>query len=46
MKSTYQRLSLDQRIVIEKSLAVGLSYLQIGQVIGCHKSSVCRDVNR
>jgi len=46
MKLSYKRLTLHQRIIIEKSLAVGLTYEQIACSIGCHKSSVCRDIRR
>jgi len=46
MSTTYKRITLSQRIIIEKSLALGHTYEQIATCIGCHKSSVCRDVNR
>lgn len=46
MKRSYHRLSLDQRIIIEKSLALRLTYAKIAVLIGCNKSTVSRDVAR
>ena len=46
MKSTYKRITLEQRISIEKFLALGKTYEGIAFEIGCHKSSVWRDVRR
>ena len=46
MITTYKRLTLSQRIIIEKSIALGHTYVQIATSIGCHKSSVCRDIRR
>ena len=46
MKTTYKRITLSQRIIIEKSLAQGHSNTQIALTIGCHKSAVGRDIKR
>ena len=46
MKTSYKRIDLEQRIVIEKSLALGHTFAQIALSIGCHKSSICREVKR
>lgn len=46
MKTGYKRLTLEQRIVIEKSLALGHTKTQIALSIGCHKSAVGRDIKR
>ena len=46
MKITYKRIDLRERIIIEKSLALGHTYQQIGVSIGYHKSSICRDNKR
>jgi len=44
MKTTYKRIDLRERIIIEKSLALGHTYQQIAVSIGYHKSSICRDI--
>ena len=46
MKKGYQRLTIDERIIIEKQLALGLNHSQIAVLLGRHKSSVYRDVKR
>ncbi len=46
MKQTYSRLTHEQRIVIEKLLQIGYSQTKIAQEIGCHKSSISRDLKR
>ena len=44
MKTRYKRITLEQRIIIEKSLALGHTNTQIALSIGCHKSAVGRDI--
>lgn len=44
MKQSYKRITLAQRIIIEKSLALRHSNTQIALAIGCHKSAVGRDI--
>jgi IS30 family transposase len=44
MKQGYKRITLAQRIIIEKSLGLGHSKTLIAQTIGCHTSSVGRDI--
>ena len=46
MKTGYKRITLEQRIIIEKSLALGHTNTQIALSIGCHKSAVGRDIKR
>jgi len=46
MQASYKRITLEQRIIIEKSLALGHTHTQIALSIGCHTSTVGRDVKR
>lgn len=46
METTYKRITFSQRIIIEKSLALGHSNTQIALTIGCHKSAIGRDIKR
>lgn len=46
MKTFYKRLTYEQRIIIEKLLHLGYNQVQIAREIGCHKSTVSRDINR
>ena len=46
MKKGYKRITFAQRIVIEKSLALGHSNTKIALAIGCNKSAVGRDIKR
>jgi IS30 family transposase len=40
------RLTLDDRVEIRLGLEQGLTFQQIGERVGRHKSTVCREVNR
>ena len=40
------RLTLEQRRTIERCYRIGLSYEQIGAIVGKHKSTVSREVGR
>ena len=40
------RLTLEQRRTIERCYRIGLSYEQIGAIVGTHKSTVSREVGR
>ena len=44
MKTGYKRIDLKERIIIEKLRALGQTQAQIGLAIGCHKTSVGRDL--
>ena len=44
MKTGYKRIGLPDRIIIEKLRALGQTQAQIGLAIGCHKTSVGRDL--
>lgn len=44
MKTGYKRIGLPDRIFIEKLQALGQTQAQIGLAIGCHKTSVGRDL--
>ena len=44
MKTTYKRIDLHQRIIIEKLLALGKTQEEIADAIGYSKSAVCRDI--
>lgn len=44
MKTGYKRIGLPDRIFIEKLQALGETQAQIGLAIGCHKTSVGRDL--
>ena len=46
MKSRYNRLTYEQRIIISKLIQLGYSQQQIAIEIGCHKSSISREINR
>jgi IS30 family transposase len=46
MQKSYQRLTLDERIIIEKQLALGLSPSQIATVLLRNRTTVTRDINR
>ena len=46
MKSTYKRITYEQRITIEQLLRLGYSQSKIAVQLGCHKSSVSRDIKR
>jgi IS30 family transposase len=46
MKKGYQRLTLDERIIIEKQLALGDNPSQIATLLCRHKTSVYRDIKR
>lgn len=46
MKKRYQRISLDERIIIEKQLALGLNHSQIAVLLSRSRSSVYREVKR
>jgi len=46
MKKGYQRITLDERIIIEKQLALGLNPSQIATLLSRHKTSVYRDIKR
>ena len=42
----YRQLTLEQRYQIQAGLEAEISYSQIGEKIGCHKSTVSREVRR
>lgn len=42
----YQRLSLVERIRIEKYIQLGLTKTEIAQKLKRHKSTICREINR
>lgn len=42
----YRQLTLEQRYQIQAGLEVGKSYSQIGAEVGCHKSTISREVRR
>ncbi len=46
MKKGYQRITLDQRIIIEKQLALGMNHSQIAVILLRSRSSVYREVKR
>lgn len=46
MKKSYKRLTLDERIIIEKQLALGLNTSQIATLLSRNRSSVHRDIKR
>lgn len=46
MEKRYQRLSLEERIQIEKHLSHGLSYSEIARRLNRHKSSISRELAR
>lgn len=46
MEKSYQRLTLDERIIIEKQLALGLNPSQIAVHISRNRTTVCRDIKR
>ena len=46
MIKKYQRITLDERIIIEKSLALGHNPSQIAAQTGRHRSSIGRDIKR
>ena len=46
MKTGYKRISLPDRILIEKLWALGQTQAQIGLAIGCHKTSVGGDLKQ
>jgi IS30 family transposase len=46
MKKGYQRLTLEERIIIEKQLALGLNPSQIAALISRNRTTVSRDIKR
>lgn len=42
----YSQLTLEQRYIIYSMLKIGFTYSKIAEVIGVHKSTVCREVKR
>ena len=46
MKKGYQRITLDERIILEKQLALGMNHSQIAILISRSRSSVYREVKR
>lgn len=46
MKKGYQRIALNERIIIEKQLALGLNHSQIAALISRTRSSVYREIRR
>jgi IS30 family transposase len=46
MSKNYQRLTFQERIIIEKNIALGLNPSQIAALLFRNKSSVYRDINR
>jgi len=46
MEKKYKRLTLDERIQIEKLLSHKKSYQEIGTILGRHKSSIKREVDK
>ena len=46
MEKSYKRLSLDERIIIEKQLALGLNPSQIATLICRNRTTVTRDIKR
>jgi IS30 family transposase len=46
MEKSYKRLTLDERIIIEKQLALGLNPSQIATLISRNRTTVCRDIKR
>lgn len=46
MEKSYQRLTLDERIIIEKQLALGLNPSQIATIISRNRTTVTRDIKR
>ncbi len=46
MKKSYQRLTLDERIIIEKQLALGKNPSQIATLLSRNRTSVTRDIKR
>lgn len=46
MQKSYQRLTLDERIVIEKQLALGLNPSQIATILSRNRTTVTRDIKR
>lgn len=43
---TYRQLTLEQRYQIQALLTAGLSQAGIAKQIGCHRSTVCRELAR
>jgi IS30 family transposase len=46
MTKSYKRITLDERVRIEKLLSHNKTYTEIGFILNRHKSSICREVNR
>lgn len=46
MKSCFKRLTYEQRIIITKLIELGYPQSKIAKEIGCHKSSVSREIRR
>lgn len=46
MSTRYRHLSMQDRVEIEKLLDAGQSQAQIARVLGCHRSTVSREVRR
>ena len=46
MKKSYQRLTLDERIIIEKQLALGKNPSQIATLLSRNRTSVTRAIKR
>ena len=46
MENGYKRITIDERITIEKQLALGVNHSQIAAGLGRAKSSVYRDIKR
>ncbi|MCH7762578.1 MAG: IS30 family transposase [Candidatus Marinimicrobia bacterium] len=42
----YSQLTLEQRYIIYSMLKIGFTYSMIAEVIGVHKSTVCRELKR
>jgi IS30 family transposase len=46
MTKKYKQLTLEQRYKIEALVCAGKSQTQIAKILGVHKSTVCRELNR
>jgi len=46
MNSSFKRLTYEKRIIIAKLLQLGYSQSRIAKEIGCHKSSISREIRR
>jgi IS30 family transposase len=46
MKMSYKRITYEQRLIIEKLVQLGYRNSRIAEEIGCHKSTISRDLRR